>query len=226
MRILAIDTALEACSIVLMDDAEIVARESRTMARGHAEALMPMLAALRQQTSLDFSSLDRIVVTVGPGSFTGLRVGISAARGIGLAAAKPVIGITTLEAFAAPLIAADPTAPVVAAIDARHDHVYLQAFHVGGATAVSPCVVSVAEALRLVAPFEGPRLVGNAADILRAAWPAGQADPATVDQQAAPQIEWVARLGALADADSAPPKPFYLRAPDAQPQAAAQLARS
>ncbi|MFA6265703.1 MAG: tRNA (adenosine(37)-N6)-threonylcarbamoyltransferase complex dimerization subunit type 1 TsaB [Pseudolabrys sp.] len=225
MRILAIDTALEACSVVLVDGGEVVARESQTMARGHAEALMPMLARLREQTALDFATLDRIAVTVGPGSFTGLRVGISAARGIGLAAAKPVVGITSLEAFAAPLIAADPDTPVAAVIDARHDHVYLQAFGADGETAVSARVIPIAEALRLVAPLTGVRLIGNAANILAAAWPTSEAFPSAVEQQPAPQIEWVARLGALADAAAAPPKPLYLRAPDAQPQAAARLAR-
>lgn len=224
MRILAIDTALEACSVVVMDGETVVAREVEAMARGHAEALMPMIARLRDAAALDFAALDRIVVTVGPGSFTGLRVGIAAARGIGLAAGKPVVGITTLGAFAAPLIAADSSSPVVAAIDARHGHVYLQAFDGDGATRVKAGVVSVAEAVRLVAPLK-PRLVGNAATILAAAWLADQPAPAVVLQQPAPAIEWVARLGTLADEDTEPPKPFYLKAPDAQPQAAVQVAR-
>ena len=79
--------------------------------------------------------IDRIVVTTGPGSFTGLRVGISAARGIALAANKPAVGVSTLLAYAAPHLGDDETTPVVAAIDARHDHVYLQTFAPGGRTA-------------------------------------------------------------------------------------------
>lgn len=224
MRILAIDTALEACSVVLMEGEAIVAREQQTMARGHAEALMPMIARLRDTTGLDFATLDRVAVTVGPGSFTGLRVGIAAARGIGLAADRDVVGITTLGAFAAPLIAADTSTPVVAAIDARHDHVYLHAFDGDGTTRVKPAFLPIRDAVHLVAPL-GPRLVGNAASILAAAWPADAPPPVAIEQQTAPLIEWVARLGAVAEPQSAPPRPFYMKPPDAQPQPAVQVAR-
>lgn len=222
MRILAIDTALEACSVVLMDGERIVAREHEAMARGHAEALMPMLARLRDEAALDFATLDRIAVTVGPGSFTGLRVGIAAARGIALAAGKPVVGITTLAAFAAPLIAADTSTPVVAAIDARHDHIYMQAFDGSGATRIKPVFISVADAARRIAPY-APRLVGNAAQILAAAWPVDESAPAAVEYRTAPLIDWVARLGGVADPASTPPKPFYLKPADAQPQSAAHV---
>ena len=73
-------------------------------------------------------------MTTGPGSFTGLRVGIAAARGIALAADKPAVGLSTLSAYAAPHMATDDSFPVVAAIDARHGHVYLQVFSAGGRT--------------------------------------------------------------------------------------------
>ena len=125
MRVLAIDTALEACAAAVLDTdgGAITAHESLTMQRGHAEALMPLIKRVMERAKLRFDELDRIAVTTGPGSFTGLRVGISAARGIGLAANKPVVGLTTLAAYAAPFIAANDARPVVAAIDARHDHV-------------------------------------------------------------------------------------------------------
>src|ERR1700694_5061493 len=108
MRVLAIDTALAACSAAVLDTgrAAIIASETRVMARGHAEAIMPLIARVMDQAEIEFAELDRIAVTTGPGSFTGLRVGISAARGIALAAAKPAIGLTTLSGFAAPHIAA------------------------------------------------------------------------------------------------------------------------
>src|ERR1700724_4063210 len=136
MRILAIDTALEACAagIIEMPD-RVLAEESVAMARGHAEALMPLLARVMNRAALGFPDLDRIAVTVGPGSFTGLRVGIAAARGIALAAGKPAVGLSTLSAFAAPHLAEDETVPVLAAIDARHEHVYLQVFAAGGRSA-------------------------------------------------------------------------------------------
>jgi tRNA threonylcarbamoyl adenosine modification protein YeaZ len=226
MRVLAIDTALEACSVALLDteQPDYAIHESQAMTRGHAEALMPMIARVFDHAGLDADQLDRIAVTVGPGSFTGLRVGIAAARGIALASGKPAIGLTTLAAYAAPLIAADDTVPVVTAIDARHDHVYLQVFGAGGLTLVKPAVLHVSEAARL-ARGGPPRLIGTGAEMLAHAWPAGEQPPALIDNRRAPDIGWVARLGAASPDTSLPPKPLYLRAPDAQPQAAAQLAR-
>lgn len=225
MRVLAIDTALEACSAALLDTetGSIVASESRTMIRGHAEALLPLVARLMDKAKLDFDDIDRIAVTNGPGSFTGLRVGLSAARGIGLAARKPVVGLTTLAALAAPYIAADDTASVASVIDARHDHVYFQLFGPGGRTLVPARIASSHEATRAIAT--GPvRLVGSGARMLFQAWPRLQPLP-LIDERRAPDIAWVARLGAAADESAAPPKPLYLRAPDAQPQDAAQLPR-
>jgi tRNA threonylcarbamoyl adenosine modification protein YeaZ len=226
MRVLAIDTALEACSAAVLDTEQggISARESLPMVRGHAEALLPLIARVMDSAGLEFAALDRIAVTTGPGSFTGLRVGIAAARGIALAAGKPAVGLSTLAAYAAPLIAADDAVPVVAVIDARHDHVYLQVFGPGGRTVVTPRIASLREALRAAATG-APRLIGTAAEMLAAAWPADQRAPRLVDARRAPDVDWVARLGAAATDTGVPPKPLYLRAPDAQPQNAAQLAR-
>src|SRR5271166_474729 len=124
MRVLAIDTALDACSAAVLDlnRGGVIASETLAMTRGHAEALMPLIARVMDQAEVEFGELDRIAVTTGPGSFTGLRVGISAARGIALATGKPAIGLSTLAGLAAPLIAEDDSTNVVAAIDARHDH--------------------------------------------------------------------------------------------------------
>ena len=107
MRVLAIDTALAACSAAVLDTAVggIVASESLPMLRGHAEALMPLIARVMDQAGMAFADLDRVVVTTGPGSFTGLRVGIAAARGIALAIDKPAVGVSTLSAYAAPYLA-------------------------------------------------------------------------------------------------------------------------
>jgi tRNA threonylcarbamoyladenosine biosynthesis protein TsaB len=226
MRVLAIDTALEACSAAVLDldRGGVVASETMPIARGHAEALMPLIARVMDLAEAEFSSLDRISVTTGPGSFTGLRVGISAARGIALASGKPAIGLTTLTAFAAPHIAEDDTTNVVAAIDARHDNVYLQIFGIGGRTLVAPRVSPLREAVR--AAMTGPaRLVGSAAHMLAAIWPKGAEQPLLVEQRSAPDIAWVARLGAAAAVGYGPPKPLYLRPPDAHPQDGARLPR-
>src|SRR5207248_4274073 len=120
----------------------VLASETRGMARGHAEHLMPLIARVMNEGGFEFADLDRIAVTTGPGSFTGLRVGISAARGIALVAGKPAIGLSTLAAFAAPLIAEDDSTQVVAAIDARHANVFIQVFGTGGRTLVTPRIAS------------------------------------------------------------------------------------
>src|SRR5213082_1253415 len=167
MLILAIDTALDACAAGVLDtDAgKLIAQESLPMKRGHAEALMPLIARVTQQSRLPFSAFDRIAVTTGPGSFTGLRVGLSAARGIALAAAKPVVGLTTLTAYAAPFVGDNSEHPIIAAIDARHDHVYFQVVSGDGSSLVKPKVAPIGEALEAWR-FGTPHLVGNAAKIL------------------------------------------------------------
>jgi tRNA threonylcarbamoyladenosine biosynthesis protein TsaB len=230
MRLLAIDTALAACSAAVFETAHsgiiggIVASESIAMTRGHAEALMPLVARVMRASELAFPDLDRIVVTTGPGSFTGLRVGIAAARGLGLATARPVVGISTLSAYAAPYLGADAASPVIAAVDARHAHVYLQVFAAGGRTLVGPRLTPLSEAVR-AASETACCIVGSAAKTVAEALPDVAPSPVTVDARDAPDIAWIAQLGAIAVEAQAPPKPQYLRAPDAQPQNAAQLPR-
>jgi tRNA threonylcarbamoyladenosine biosynthesis protein TsaB len=218
MLILAIDTALDACSACVLDSraSKLIAQESQPMKRGHAEALMPLIARVIEQSGIGFKALDRIAVTTGPGSFTGLRVGLSAARGIALAANKPVVGLTTLTAYAAPIVSQNGEHPVISAIDARHDHVYLQVVSGNGSSLIRPRVVSIEEALG-AARFGAPHLVGNAAKILADRWPAQALPPFKVDAQPAPDIAWVAWLGAAVSPNTAPARPFYLRAPDAKP---------
>jgi tRNA threonylcarbamoyl adenosine modification protein YeaZ len=226
MRVLAIDTALEACAAAVLDSDRggITASETIAMTRGHAEAVMPLIARVMDLADIEFAELDRISVTTGPGSFTGLRVGISAARGIALAAGKPAIGLSTLAGFAAPLIAEDDSTHVVAAIDARHDNVYLQVFGAGGRTLVAPRIATLRDAVR--ATMTGPaRIIGTGANLVAAAWPKGADPPLLVENSSAPDIGWIARLGAAAEDDGSPPKPLYLRAPDAQPQDASRLPR-
>jgi tRNA threonylcarbamoyladenosine biosynthesis protein TsaB len=218
MLILAIDTALDACAAGVLDTVagRLIAQESQAMKRGHAEALMPLIARVIEQSGIAFAALDRIAVTTGPGSFTGLRVGLSAARGIALAANKPVVGLTTLTAYAAPLVSENCEHPIISAIDARHDHVYLQAVSGNGSSLIRPRVASIEEALG-AARFGAPHLVGNAARILAERWPAQAPPPLRVDPQPAPDIAWVAWLGAAVNPNTAPARPFYLRAPDAKP---------
>src|SRR6202051_710803 len=195
MLILAIDTALDACAAAVLDTdtTQLIAQESQPMKRGHAEALMPRIARVMKASGIAFAALDRIAVTTGPGSFTGLRVGLSAARGIALAASKPGVGLTTLTAYAAPIVSQNSEQPVISAIDARHDQVYFQVVSGDGGSLIRPRVAPVEEALE-ASRCGAPHRVGNAAKILADRWPAAALPPFRVDTQAAPDIAWVAWL--------------------------------
>lgn len=219
MLILAIDTALDACAAGILDTraGKLIAHEAVPMKRGHAEALMPLLGRVMDASGIAFADLDRVAATTGPGSFTGLRVGLSAARGIGLASGKPVVGVTTLTAYAAPVVSENAEAPVFAAIDARHGHVYFQAVSGNGTSLVPPAVIPITEAV-LAAKFGAPHLVGNAAQMLAEQWPTEASPPLSVDAQPAPEISWVGWLGAAVNPETALARPYYLRAPDAKLQ--------
>jgi tRNA threonylcarbamoyladenosine biosynthesis protein TsaB len=224
MRVLAIDTALAACAAAVLDtDRGIIAIEVAPMVRGHAEALIPLVARVMKRSDLTFAELDRIAVTTGPGSFTGVRVGLAAARGFGVATGVPVVGVSTFSVYAAPYLAGDGKAPVVAAIDARHEHVFLQVFGPGGQTVVSPRLASLPEAIR-AASASPAYLVGSAARAIAEGLPKN-VSPRAVDSRDAPDITWVAQIGAVTPQAQSTPQPQYLRAPDAQPQNAAQLPR-
>jgi tRNA threonylcarbamoyladenosine biosynthesis protein TsaB len=226
VRILAIDTALGACSACVLDAGEPdpVAIEQTAMDRGHAEALMPMIERVMAATEGGFSSLDRVAVTIGPGSYTGLRVGISAARAIAFAAGIPAVGISTLAASAAPLIGREGGRVVAAALDARHGQVWFQALNAQGKQLVSVRQVNHRDAARAIGA--GPvSLVGSAAlAVANEAWAIGL-DALVVDDAKAPDVIWVARLGMIADPESAPPRPLYLKPPETTPQDRARLPR-
>jgi tRNA threonylcarbamoyl adenosine modification protein YeaZ len=225
MRILAIDTALGACAAAVLDSERgaILASESVAMARGHAEAVMPLIARVMDAARCEFADLDRIAVTVGPGSFTGLRVGISAARGIALAAGKPAIGLSTLSALVAPQVAARADDTIIAAIDARNEQVYFHVFAPNGTTIVTPRLDRVRAAVRSV-PVGPTVITGSGAALVAAHWPSGSPMP-RVDVKLAPDIGWVARLGAAARDEGVAPKPLYLGRPDARPQDGGRLPR-
>lgn len=100
MLVLGIDTSLDACSVAIVRDGETLAHLHETMTRGQAERLAPMVREAQQQACIAFAEIDRVAVITGPGSFTGVRVGLSFARALALSIAKPCIGVSTLEALA------------------------------------------------------------------------------------------------------------------------------
>jgi tRNA threonylcarbamoyladenosine biosynthesis protein TsaB len=216
LHVLAVDTALGATSAAILDTTSnrILAEESFPMERGHSEALMPMVTRILATSGVDFSDIDRFAVTIGPGSFTGLRIGIAAARGFALVHGKPAVGVSSLAAFAAPVLFGTERRPVAAAIDARHGMVFFQALGVDGRTLAGPGLYSVEDAARKTG--DGPvSFVGNAADRLAAARRDGNVESRAGSGQIllrpAPEIAWVARLAAVADPASAPARPMYLR---------------
>lgn len=226
MRVLAIDTALSQCAACVLDigDAEPVAREAIALERGHAEALLPLLDRVMSRVDGSFGSLDRVAVTVGPGSFTGLRIGISAARAVGLATERPVVGVTTLSALIAPFLIESRAQLVVAAIDARGGRVFAQALAPSGRTVITPAILSVRDVVRALG--SGPvTLVGSGAPAIAAEALSVGLDARVHPDGPSPDIAWIARLGAAAEPDEAMPKPFYLASPDARPQDGARLAR-
>lgn len=231
MRVLAVDTALAACAACVIEagETEPLARESLPMGRGHAEALLPLVDRVASAVDGGFKSLDRVAVTIGPGSYTGLRIGIAAARAIGLAAGVPVVGVATLSAYLAPLMAGETRGLETrglmgAAIDARHGQIYVQVVAPGGRTIVAPSLMGLRDTVRLMG--SGPvHLTGSAAPMLASeAWTQG-IEAIVVDAPIAPEIAWVARLGIVADPAQALPKPLYLRGPDAKPQEGMRIAR-
>lgn len=225
MLVLALDTALGACSAAVFDSGSghVLARRSEPMQRGHAERLVPLAAEVCAEAGIAPGDCRRFAATVGPGSFTGLRVAIAAARGMALAAGGDAVGIPTLAALSEPYLSTTESVAVLAAIDARHDHVYASLTDHDRMIVAPPRYMPVAEAAALAAT--GPvALVGPGADAVLGAWPAGMSAPAVLDEAGFPDIAVVARLGAAANPATAPCRPLYLKAVDAKPQPAAPLA--
>jgi len=207
------------------DDGAILARETLPMARGHAEALLPLLERLSKAAAAPFSTLGRIAVVVGPGSFTGIRIGIAAGRAIGLAAGVPVVGVSSLAAFAAPLIGREGAGVIAAAVDAKHGQVYVQGFTAKGQPLAVPRITNVRDAVRTLGA--GPLVFAGSGATMMAieAWSLG-AQAEVAGETVTPDIGFVARLGVLADPATAPARPYYLKPPDAKPQANGAIART
>jgi tRNA threonylcarbamoyladenosine biosynthesis protein TsaB len=188
--------------------------------RGHAERLMPMLADVMQQAGLAFGDLDLIAATVGPGSFTGVRTGVAAARGLALACGLPLVGATSLAVMARQALALIGAARgerlLAVAADARRDMAYLQLFDAAGHALGEPLVVSPQDAATALGARPAV-VVGSGADMVAAAVEAAGGDAEVALRDLEPDAQALAVLAAgLTPVDAL--RPLYVREPDVKPQ--------
>ena len=219
MTVLAWDTSASGCSAAVWRDGRILASRRMAMARGQSEVLMPMIRDVMAEAGVAFHELALLGVTVGPGTFTGIRIGLAAARAVALAAKLPLVGVTTTEAVAAG-VAEDERAgrTVLACIDAKRAELFVQPFAEDGTALAEPTALDPAAAAALVS---GPVvLAGDGAALVQAHRP----DALLARSPAAPDAGVVAVLARrhFDDGTALPPLPLYLRAPDVTlPDAAA-----
>lgn len=216
--VLAIDTSGAACSVALAVSGELRAAASRPGRTGHSELLMDMVAQTLQEARLAFADLARIAVTVGPGSFTGVRIGLAAARGFAVTTGCPVVGVSTLEVTAAAAARDAGLAPgtVLRVIsDARRGEVYWQDFEAGPAWwRLMPLTPPAVQPLAAM-----PALPAGAARTGSGLALTQPLDEITdIAGQDVPDAAALAHLGAASTLPTPymPPRPLYLRAPDAK----------
>ncbi len=218
MILLALDTAGVDCAAAIYDSESgmVLAEVSETIGKGHAERLMALVDETLETAGRTLADLDRIAVTIGPGSFTGIRVGVAAARGFALALGIEAVGVTTLSVLAAAHRQGGGAGNVVAAMDAKRGEVYAQVFGPDGAALTEPAELAIAEASQLPGRF-GADVTGSGAPLL-----SGESQGSGPDHF---PVALVARLGADLASGAARPRPLYLRAPDAKPQTGFALSR-
>ena len=224
MRILGFDTATSACSAAVWEDGRIAARRFEPMSRGQSERLMPMVREVLSEAGADFPDLDLLAVTTGPGAFTGLRIGLAAARGMALAGDLACFGVTTLDAVAAGVSETErQKANVLVVLDSKRAEVYAQAFRSDLRPLSEAQALMPADLAALTANGEG-----DANRVLVAGDGAGQVIQALKDKgieavlSTAPGVPDAATVAAIAaerwspDQPAEPLRPLYLRPPDAK----------
>jgi tRNA threonylcarbamoyladenosine biosynthesis protein TsaB len=197
--VLAIDTAAPRLQLALLRADGGVDVSIDDIAQGHAELLFGRLGALLARNGLAYADLDRVAVTTGPGSFTGVRIGLSAARGLALALGIPALGIPSLLAIS---LGASPGRPAAVLLDARRGEAYFQLFSAPGVPKAPPELLAMAE-VRALLPHEGETLTSPFCDIAR-----------------------LARFALKADSALYPPHALYVRGADARPQDKARIPRA
>ncbi len=216
MLILALDTTLAACSVALYDSVadRVLAGQSEAMQQGHAERLADMVREVAEAAETGLDALGRIAVTVGPGTFTGVRIGLAMARGMARALDVPAGGVTTLEAIAANVTDNPSNLTITVIMDARRQAAYVQSFSAILEPLDEPKCLHLADIT--VHPDQGARIiVGSGADLIGDLPDGWQRAPLP----ALPDPGNIARLASALPDASPPPVPLYLRPADAKPQA-------
>ena len=228
MLVLAFDTAGPYCAVTVARsgaaEPEILAQATERIGRGHAERLMPMIECVLHKAFASFDDLGRIAVTTGPGSFTGVRIGIAAARGLSLALDIPAVGIGSLDALALPVCRAHIDGTVIAILDARRGEVYALAKNLASGTLMIEAAAMRAEDLATKLAIVGRPLILTGAGAPLVAPLLGATDVMIAGMDESPDIADVATLGLSATWVGAP-VPLYARSADAKPQSAAVARR-
>jgi tRNA threonylcarbamoyl adenosine modification protein YeaZ len=215
MRILAFDTTLGACSAAVFDATaqRLLAHSFTPLERGHAETLVGMVRGVLDDSGVALSGIERIAVTIGPGTFTGVRIGLALARGLKLALGTPVCGLTSLAAIRLNVTDNPERRPIAALIDARRGEFYCAAWSAEGVAVVEPCAVRHDDAARLVPA--GSLIVGTGAErFMELAGEAVGARRAAVCDL--PDAARIAEAASRLTPAPEPPQPLYLRPPGAQ----------
>lgn len=225
MKLLAVDTAANLCAACVWDAdaARELGRSVHDLGKGHAERLMATIGEALEASGAGYADLGALTVSTGPGSFTGVRVGVSTMRGLALALKIEATGITTLEALAVETTAALPGRPVMVAIEAGRGDLYVAVYDEFAKMRYGPAVLSFADAL-VLARQAAAAICGTAAPAI-----ADAARPLVLEMgpiAATADIATYARLAAERGPSPEKPKPVYLREPDAKPQAGFILPRS
>lgn len=225
MKLLAVDSAASLCAACVWDTAagHELGRSVADIGKGHAERIMATIAEALHAAGAEYSELEGLAVSTGPGSFTGVRVGVSTIRGLALALEIPAVGVTTLEAVAAQCRIVFPGRQVMVAIDAGRGDFYVALYDASGTSICDACVLNFADAVSLAVETAAVLCGTGAGKIAEAAGPLALD---TGPEAATADIAIFAQLAALRGPSPQKPKPVYLREPDAKPQAGFILPRS
>lgn len=213
MTLLAIDTSESACSIALLDGGTVVDSKSEMIGRGHAERLLPLIEERLVATGLTYSDLTRIAVTTGPGTFTGLRIGLAVARGLALQGSLPCVGLTGLQVLAASANEQAGTAPVYAVIAGRAGQAFVQKF-TSDRFLDSVDAVANLDMGNIVKMIDGdPGTVVNTSREITELFAGRGIEVISLE---AIDVVTLGRLALDLDPETHPPEPTYFRAADAK----------